>query len=212
MKIERKTLKRIFDRALLRSVALFAIIGASGAHAQSTDSAFAGPYIGLAGGAVDHHFVAVENTADGSERSFNVTQWGVGGELFAGYDLALSPTFIVGAEAQLEIGGRKALAVDRDYVFGFKPRYGFSLSGRIGYRPTPDLLAYAGAGYGEHRYRTVALGNVSREAANSLDSTRSFVLRTGTEWRLTRRANLRLEFEHLDGSRNQFMLGVPIRF
>ncbi len=182
------------------------------ASAQSSKNQFSGAYAGIAGGAVDHHFVAVEDVAGAGERRFNVTKWGAGGEVFGGYDLALSRDVLVGAEAQFEFGGRTAVAVEPDYVFGFKPRYGFSVSGRIGYSLTPGVLAYAGAGYGEHHYRTIAQGNVSSAALDSLDSARSFILRGGVQGRLTSKLGIRFEYEHLDGSRNQFMLGLPIRF
>ncbi len=49
-------------------------------------------------------------------------------------------------------------------------------------------------------------------AADGLGTTRSFVLGGGTEYRLGRKTALRAEFEHLDGTRNQFALGLAIRF
>ncbi|TPG15508.1 hypothetical protein EAH84_01520 [Sphingomonas oligophenolica] len=40
---------------------------------------------------------------------------------------------------------------------------------------------------------------------------RSFVLRAGAETRLLDRVGARIEFEHLDDSRDQFMLGISVR-
>lgn len=181
------------------------------ALAQSANEGFAGPHIGAAAGAVDHHFI-VEETGPTGTHTYNVTQWGVGGEAFAGYDLALGKRFIVGGEAQFEFGGKRAVTQNSSYSFGIEPRTGFSLTARIGYAATPRLLVYAGGGYGEHHYTVIASGNVAAGATDGLDRTRSFVLRGGAEWTLAPRIGLRLEYEHLDGTRNQFMLGVPIRF
>lgn len=181
------------------------------AFAQDSEP-FTGPYLGVAVGAANHHFVAEEADGASNTRQFNVLKWGFGAEAFSGFDLAIAQRIRVGGEAQFEFGGRSAIERNSDYTFGFKPRYGFSASGRVGYLMTPRIMTYAGAGYGEHRYRTIAQGNVGVGARNSLDRTRSFILRAGAETRLSHRIGARIEFEHLDGSRNQFMLGVPIRF
>lgn len=207
-------LRIVSKRFICMAVAYSALgmLTPASAQALEKENEFSGSYAGIAAGIVDHHFVAVEESAAGRERRFNVTRWGEGGEIFAGYNFAISRRVLVGGEAQFEFGGRSATVVTGDYVYGFKPRYGYSLSGRVGYSPVPALLTYAGVGFGEHRYRTIAEGNVSQDAVNDLNKARSVVLRAGAEWQVSRRANVRLEFEHLDGSRNQFMLGLPIRF
>lgn len=183
----------------------------SGAVAQTGREPFSGPYVGAAVGAVDHHFVLEATNGTQIVRS-NVTRWGVGGEIFVGYDSVIGEAFRLGAEMQLEVGGREAVAVTQSYTFGIKPRFGYSVSGRIGFVPSENIMIYAGAGYGEHRYNVVSTGNVVPGAGNGLGVTRSFILRSGAEFNLKKNASVRIEFEHLDGSRNQIMIGIPIRF
>ena len=145
---------------------------------------FTGPYLGGALGAVNHHFVVEESDGAEDTRRFNVLKWGVGVEAFGGFDLAVARSVRLGGEAQFEAGGRLAVERNSNYTFGFRPRFGYSVSTRFGYVVAPAVMAYAGAGYGEHRYRTIFAGNVDPGARNSLDRTRSFVLRVGAEARL----------------------------
>lgn len=192
-------------------LAIGAAMACTSTDAWAKDS-FSGPYVGAAVGAVDHHFVAEEQNGAGKTRRFNVTRWGLGGELFGGFDLAVAPRLRLGAEGQIEGGGRTAVEQNSSYTLGIRPRYGFSISAHAGYVASPRLLVYAGAGYGQHYYRAFAAGNAAPSALAGLDLTRSFILRGGAEMRMTRATGIRLEFEHLDGTRNQFMIGVPIRF
>ena len=81
-----------------------------------------------------------------------------------------------------------------DYTFGLNPRSGFSLSARAGYVVAPRVLLYAGGGYGEHSYRTIAAGNVAEDLVGGVDRTRSFILRGGAELALSKTVGVRLEF------------------
>ena len=178
------------------------------ASAQST---FTGPHVGGAIAAVDHHFVLEEQELpSGNTRRFNVTRWGVGGQLFAGYDLAVLPRVIVGVEGAFDFGGTAAVERNRFYTEGISPRHGFSVTARAGFVPTANVLLYAGAGYGGHDYDVIESDPPS--GGDDLSRNRSFVLRGGGEYRVSRHVALRAEFEHLDGTSNTFMLGLPIRF
>lgn len=73
-------------------------------------------------------------------------------------------------------------------------------------------MIYGGAGYGGHDYRGFQSGAVAPGVFGATEYTRSFVLRGGVELAASRRVGVRLEFQHLDGTRNQFMRGVPTRF
>lgn len=136
----------------------------------------------------------------------------VGGEVFAGYDWHIARRIVVGGEAAVQFGGRTAAARNSDYAIGLDPRWGFSATGRLGYVVAPKVMIYGGAGYGGHNYRGFQSGAVAPGVFGSIERTRSFVLRGGVELAASRRVRARLEFQHLDGTRNQFMLGVPIRF
>jgi outer membrane immunogenic protein len=67
---------------------------------------------------------------------------------------------------------------------------------------------YGGGGYGGHRYRVTAPVG----ASDITNWNNSFILLGGVELRASSRANVRVEFIHLDGTRNQVMVGIPIRF
>lgn len=185
-------------------------IASCGSTARAQD-AFTGPHFGVGVTAVDHHFVLEETTfPSGESRRFNVTRWGPGGQIFAGYDLAVSPRVLLGLDGAFAFGGRSAVERNEFYTSGIAPRYGFSASARAGFAVTPRLMLYAGGGYGGHNYRVI--DSQPAPGGDDLSRTRSFVLRGGSEYRLIRNFALRAEFEHLDGTRNSFILGGPIRF
>lgn len=188
-------------------VSLLSVLAATGA-AAATDK-FVGPHIGAAIGAVDHHFVLEVEDQAGNDRRFNVTRWGLGGEAFAGYDTSISTNLLAGLEGAVQFGGKTAVERNSDYTIGIKPHWGFSLTGRLGYTLSDNVMAYAGGGYGQHRY-----GAFSSQpgAVDNLRRNSSFVLRGGMEVAATPHVHARLEFQHLDGTRNQFMIGIPIRF
>lgn len=178
------------------------------AWGQQAD-AMAGFHAGPGLSAVDHHFVVETVDAAGGSARENVTQWGIGGQVFAGYDALLVGRVLIGVEGSVDFGGRSAsIRLSQTYV-GFEPRWGFAATARLGYVVGRNTLLYGGAGYGEHHYRTFAS---APELVGDLAKTSSFVLRGGVEHALGRRIGARLEFEHLDGTRNQFVVGLPIRF
>lgn len=192
---------------------VFPVLCASSAGlAQEQEEPFTGPYIGIGVGAANHYIAFLESSTVAPDRRIDVKRWGLAGEAFTGFDLAIASRVRIGVEGQFEIGGRGPVARNPGYTFGVKPRYGYSASVRAGYVVTPKFMIYAGAGYGEHRYRPIVGGAVGPDALVGLDRNASFNLRSGGDFRLNRSASLRLEFEHLDGGRNQFMVGVPIRF
>lgn len=179
------------------------------ARAAAQDAnGFSGPHVGGALATVDHHFV-IELTNGTSTTRQNVTAWGLGGVLFAGYDLPVGKKLVAGIEGAFQFGGKTPSFTDG---FGtrvaIKPLTGFSATARLGLVATPNFLLFAKGGYGEHRYTVTGPSNVM----SGLDTTHSFVLGGGVEQKLRGKMALRAEFEHLDGTRNQFALGVVARF
>ena len=191
--------------------AIGAMLAAMIAQTAAAQDDFTGMHVGLAATAVDHHFVVEEQQLPaGVTRQFNVTRWGVGGQVFAGYDLAVAPRALIGVEGSFDFGGREAAERNAYYALGISPKHGFAVTARAGILPTPRFMLYAGAGFGGHDYR-VTDTNPSA-GGDDLSYNRSFVLRGGGEYRLMRHVGVRVEFEHLDGTRNSFIVGVPIRF
>lgn len=85
----------------------------------AAQEAFTGAHADVAITAVDHHFVIEEEELpSGTVHRFNVTRWGVGGQAFAGYDLAIAPRVVLGAEGAFDIGGRAAVERNSFYTFG----------------------------------------------------------------------------------------------
>lgn len=181
------------------------------AEAQGrTESPFGGAYAGPEVTAADHHFVVdkVDTLAGPRE---NVTQWGIGGGAFAGYMVPITPRLLVGGEAGIFGGGRTPRYVDGGTMVALKPRWGYSLVARAGYTPAAGTMLFVEGGYGAHRYSVRATRDVEVDAIGD-GWTRSFVLGGGVEHVLSRGISVRARFQHLDGTRNQFMIGIPIRF
>ncbi len=167
-----------------------------------------GVYVGVEVGAANHHFVLEETSPAGSSDR-NVSRWGLAGGVIAGYDKFVSDRARVALEGAVNFGGKTASTTSRlGETFSINPRYGYSLTARVGYQATPSVLPYVGAGYGGHRYKVIQpAGSAQFDEWN-----RSFILVGGLEVRASARISVRLEAMHLDGTRNQVMLGIPIRF
>jgi|APFEC2959095136_1045048.scaffolds.fasta_scaffold00100_20 outer membrane immunogenic protein len=191
----------------MRSVLALILFGLPSAAVAA--EAFDGWHIGVAAGAVQTHFV-VEDVASGDRISEPVA-WGVGYGAFAGRDWAIGRRVLLGVGGEINLGGRTARA-ELPQSGGFaslSPRWGYSVSARAGVTPTDNTLLYLRGGYHAHRYRLDSAGAVDFEFG---EWSRSFTLGIGGEARIAPNAAVRLEFHHLDGTRNQVLIGVPIRF
>lgn len=177
--------------------------------AANAAEAFTGWHVGAAAGAVQTHFV-VEDVAT-RERIAAPTAWGVGYGAFAGHDWAIGRRVLLGLGGEINLGGRTARAeLPQSGGFGsLTPRWGYSVSARAGITPTDSTLLYLRGGYYGHRYRLDSAGTVDFAFGNWV---RSFTLGIGGEARVAPNTSVRLEFHHLDGTRNQVLIGVPIRF
>ena len=173
------------------------------------DDNFGGWHIGPAAGASQTHFV-VEDAATG-KRIAQPTAWGVGYGAFAGHDWAVGRNILLGLGGEVNLGGATARA-DLPQSGGFAsmtPRWGYSLTARAGVAPSAATLLYVRGGYYAHRHRLASGGNVDFDFGEWV---RSFTLGVGGEVRITPNVSARLEFHHLDGHRNQVLLGIPFRF
>jgi opacity protein-like surface antigen len=170
---------------------------------------FGGWHIGPTAGAVQTHFVI---ETDAGQRLAQPTAWGVGYGVVAGHDWMLG-RLLLGVGAELVLGGRTATAnLIGPPVQGsasLSPRWGYTLTARVGVAATDRLLIYARGGYVGHRQRVVVRGDLGSSLG---DWNRSFTIGAGAEYALGRRVALRAEFHHLDGTRNQLMLALPVRF
>ena len=169
----------------------------------------AGWHIGPAVGTSQTHFIA-EGVATG-KRIAQPTAWGVGYGALAGHDWTVGRGLLLGLGGELNFGGATARA-DLPQSGGFAsitPRWGYSLTARAGIAPSASTLFYLRGGYYAHRHRLASGGNVDFDFG---EWTRSFTVGIGGEVRITPNAWARLEFHHLDGHRNQVLVGIPFRF
>ncbi|MEG3178287.1 outer membrane beta-barrel protein [Sphingomonas sp. RB3P16] len=193
----------------LAMIGAAAILSATAAHAE--DRPFTGPFAGIESGArEDHIFFDVTNYTLGQTISRYYRAVGPSGGVFAGYDVAVAEKLRLGGEVGLNIGGGRQVArlPDGTRFFEQHPRYGYRLSVRAGYLATPRLLLYATGGYGGNRYRF----DYNPGIAGVDEWGSSFIVGGGAEYRVSRRAAVRIDFKHVDNQTSQLMLGIPIRF
>ena len=187
--------------------ALVAAITVAPGAALADDSVGSGFYVAPAITAVDHHFV-IEQTVGPTITERNVTAWGVGAALQVGYDFNISPKFMVDLEGQVSVGGKSPSTTTVLGPVSLKPRWGYSLTSRLKYSLSDTARLYAGGGYGGHNYRT----NFPTGVAKIPNWNSSFVLVAGGEFKLTPKFSPRIEFQHLDGTRNEIIIAFPFRF
>lgn len=169
-------------RTLLLAAATFGI--AASAHAAD----LAGPYIG---GGVTHDNVAGSGAIEGLGAN------GVGGTVFAGYNVPLSAGF-VGVEANLDLNTVDADDAEAKWGYGFGARAGLNLS--------DATAAYVRAGYQRNK--------VELDGASGWGDGVRFG--GGLETALSETASLRLEYNHTNYERdlvnNQAVVGVVFGF
>lgn len=195
---------RLFGQSVTAILAITALTFP--ARAQVADRpAFSGAYGGPEIGAHEHHFYI--ESSNGAGRYYRA--WGVGGGVFAGYDLPVWPRVRIGIEASVSLGGATPIArLTNGTFYARHPQWGLRGTGRVGYLLSDRLLAYGTFGYGGHYYRVDNPAGVT----NSHDWGSSFTIGAGAEYRIARAIGVRLDFRHLDNSMSHFLIGVPIRF
>jgi outer membrane immunogenic protein len=185
---------------------------ANGAAAQTVDRPFTGPSIGIEAGLLEHHFALefeeYENDTLVSRYDRYYRANGLGAGVFAGYDIAASRNWRLGAEIAGTAGGRDNRATFEGLVYDQKPKFGIRGTVRAGYVMTPRLMAYGSVGYGGNKYRIrdqIGIGD-------DFGWGNSFVVGGGAEYRIDRRYGVRMDVKHVDNQTWQAFVGVPIRF
>lgn len=178
----------------------FAIAGAvalSALPAAANAEVFNGPFLG-----VQFSRDAYEVKAEGVDLGGGVeldldglSGNGIGGGLYAGYDLALGSTAFFGVEGNANLSGASISASGTDgagavQLAKLEARESFGLSGRLGAMVADDTGLYARLGWQSTKFK------VSGEAFEGSASTTqdAFVYGAGLETRLTPVASLRVEF------------------
>ncbi len=179
----------------------FAIAGAAVAllavPAAANAETFNGPFVGVQISRDAYEVKAEGVQVDESvEANFDgLSGNGIGGGLYAGYDLALGSTVFVGVEGNANLSGASISAsatdgTDAVQLLKVQAKESFGLSGRLGAMVSDDAGLYARLGWQSTKFK------VSGEAFDGSASTTqdAFVYGAGLETRLTPVASLRVEF------------------
>lgn len=123
----------------------FAIIAAAAAAAAATPAlaANSGPYIGAG---VTHDNLSGGGDLEGTGIS------GIGGTVFAGYDMPLSENTFVGVEANFDLASAKV----GDSVDSFEADNKFGVTARLGVNLSEGVALYGRAGYQRGRASTTS--------------------------------------------------------
>lgn len=207
----------MFNYAIAAAVLAAAVFGNSAASAQESESRqpFTGPSAGVEAGKVRREFT-LDVTQPGAGGSLSGTSQqlfrsdGVGGGLFAGYDVAATRHLRLGAELGALVGGRTTSALYRDSALVVRPRFSLRGVARIGYVLTPRLLAYGSVGIGGDASRVTDTLGV--KGSDDLRWRTNLVTGLGMEYRIGRRVGVRVDTRRTSGQGWQGTVGVPIRF
>lgn len=159
-------------RTVLFSLAAASALVASPAFA----AADAGPYVGVA---VTHDNLG--GTGDAEGIGFN----GVGGSVFAGYNLDLSEKAFIGVEANFDLASADLDAAD------VKADHQYGVSARLGFRPSSNVALYGRVGY--QRGRLSIDNNLPTETHEGADGLR---LGAGVEANVANNVAVRVEYNH----------------
>ncbi|MFT3965462.1 MAG: outer membrane beta-barrel protein [Sphingobium sp.] len=146
---------------------------------------FSGPYIGAE---IGYDNYEVRGRVAGAELN-GLSGNGVVGGVYAGYDLALSDTLFVGAEASLNLSDAKfRLSAGADsFTLRAKETYGFS--GRVGAMLNDSTAIYGRLGWANTRFKLSGFKG---------DGQSAFQYGGGIETRVARNVAVRVEYTALD--------------
>lgn len=141
---------------------------------------------------------------------------GFGVRGFAGYDLAIGETVVIGAEAGIGKGGR---TVDQRSLGGGRyrvdPGLSYDATGRIGIVPTAGLMLYGRAGYRWLETKRDIVGQTLGNARTKLTE-KGFTYGGGAEVSVTNGLSLRAEFNRTNYDpnfrQNKVSVGALVKF
>ena len=135
---------------------------------------FAGPYVGAG--------VTLDNV-QGSGPNEGLGVSGIGGTIFLGYDLPLGEKAFAGVEANADLA-----SADDDANTGLEAKWGWGVSGRLGYKLNDSTAAYARVGYARGQFGVKGCG----KACNSWGDAVRYG--AGLETSVSQNVSLRAEF------------------
>jgi outer membrane immunogenic protein len=160
---------------IMAAIALASI--ATTAQAQDdAPASIGGLHVGVEG---SRTIGSASGTAGAVGTTERKSRGGFGYRGFAGYDVALGDTAIVGIEAGIGGGGRTVTQSGTAGQFSVDPRLNYDVTGRLGIAPAPGFLLYARAGYRwlqNDRTRLASTVGATRVTARQTDGGLTFGL------------------------------------
>lgn len=199
---------------LFLSVAAAAL--ATGAVSTAHAEPFNGAYVGAQGGWSETD-IGNASTPVGTvevDRSKDVASGGV----YMGYDFKLSPSFVVGAEAGVQVGvDDEVTRITDDARVTMDPKHAIDLTARAGFLVDDDTLVYARGGYANARVKTSVVDSVG--VRSGTDNRDGWLVGGGIEHALSDDFSARAEYRYSDLGdrggkldRHQALFGISYRF
>lgn len=144
------------------------------------------------------------------------TTTGFNARHFAGYDLELGDSFVLGGELGISRGGPDVKGNADTAKFYLDPSLGIDISARAGFKPSENLLLYGRAGLESVKYK-VSIENtaIADSLKNTNDRDRGLLLGVGAEFSLSDNFGIRTEYrqsKHDDVKSRQLMAGAYFSF
>ena len=190
------------------------VLAPSAAFAQDTEnSPFNGGFVGIEASR-ESHDLRQPGTPSTTNR---VDRKGINGRVFAGYDLNLGGVAVLGVEAGISKGGRtvrqNSLVTPGRYAVD--PGFGYDVTGRIGFTPTPSLLIYGRGGYRWLRTERIISGQLTGNGTSRLTE-KGLTYGGGLEFALGQKFSIRAEYDRTNFSKDfkssKIAVGAALRF
>lgn len=195
------------------AVALLSTLSAAPAYAQA--QTFDGPYVGVQAG-LGHDEVRstpyeAAGKVDDDRDSFS-------GGAFAGYNLRVTPSVVLGVEGSFDVGADDAVrSVRNSIAYSIDPRFSFDLGASAGYLVDDKTLLYVRGGYKNVQATTRrTAATASADDHRTLDG---WTVGGGVERYVTDNVSARIEYRYSDlgkdgdkFDRHQGLVGVAYHF
>lgn len=186
----------------MRTVAL-SLLASLAVASPALAETFSGPYLGIE--------IGLDNYETKLPGVNGVSQNGVVGGVYAGYDIPLSSSIFAGVEANASLSDAKSTVDDGTDVFRLKSKESFGASARLGAMLNDSTGVYGRVGWVNTKFKA----SVNGVGAGS-DNDDALALGGGIETRVGSNASVRLEYTYADYSdsvsNNQIKAGVAYRF
>ncbi|WP_447725707.1 outer membrane protein [Sphingomonas koreensis] len=190
------------------------LLAAGTASAQTDAPTFTGPRVGVSVGMnTGKDKNVLPGPGETGSRKKGVIVRGT-----VGYDVPISENAIIGAEVGIATGGRDIVTRNGTLSYRTDPGLTLDASGRVGFKPTEQLLLFGKAGWAMQRVttaRTSGSGAVSTTVSTK-GTEHGFLWGAGAEYALTPNMALRADFDRVrfndHYSRTRVMGGVNFRF